>query len=71
MGKAVVHLVEDDPVVRAMLTRLLESGGYRVDQYATGRDFLEIADTLIDGCILLDINSSTTAIQQRIRTFKL
>ena len=23
-----VHLVEDDPVVRTMLTRLLESGGY-------------------------------------------
>src|SRR5262245_38464219 len=56
MGKAQVHLVEDDPVVRTMLTRLLESGGYRVDQYASGADFLEIADTLTDGCILLDIN---------------
>ena len=69
MGKAVVHLVEDDPVVRAMLTRLLESGGYRVDQYATGKDFLEIADTLTDGCILLDINMPEPdgfAVKQRL-----
>jgi two-component system response regulator FixJ len=51
-----VHLVEDDPVVRAMLTRLLESGGYDVRQYASGAEFLEISDTLSEGCILLDIN---------------
>jgi two-component system response regulator FixJ len=51
-----VHLVEDDATVRAMLTRLIESGGYEVLQYASGAEFLEISDTLADGCILLDIN---------------
>lgn len=54
MGK--VHLVEDDPVVRAMLTRLLKSGGYDVRQYSSGAEFLQISDTLSEGCILLDIN---------------
>ena len=56
MGKALVHLVEDDPVVRSMLTRLLRSGGYSVEEYSSGADFLEIADGLTEGCILLDIN---------------
>ena len=56
MGKALVHLVEDDPVVRATLTRLLQSDGYGVRQYASGTELLTIADTLVDGCILLDIN---------------
>jgi two-component system response regulator FixJ len=51
-----VHLVEDDPVVRAMLTRLLKSGGYDVRQYSSGAEFLQISDTLSEGCILLDIN---------------
>lgn len=56
MDKALVHLVEDDPVVRSMLTRLLESGGYKVRQYSSGADLLEIADSLDCGCVLLDIN---------------
>jgi two-component system response regulator FixJ len=56
MGKALVHLVEDDSVVRSMLTRVLQSGGYRVEQYSSGAEFLQIADGLTDGCILLDIN---------------
>lgn len=55
MGQ-LVHLVEDDPVVRTMLTRLLESGGYAVRQYASGSDLLDAADTLNQGSILLDIN---------------
>jgi two-component system response regulator FixJ len=56
MGKALVHLVEDDSVVRTMLTRLLQSGGYCVEQYSSGTEFLAVADGLTDGCILLDIN---------------
>ena len=56
MGKALVHLVEDDSVVRTMLTRLLQSGGYSVEQYSSGTDFLAIAGGLTNGCILLDIN---------------
>lgn len=51
-----VHLVEDDPVVRSMLTRLLQSGGYTVREYASGSELLDSADGLENGCILLDIN---------------
>jgi two-component system response regulator FixJ len=56
MGKALVHLIEDDSVVRSMLTRVLQSGGYSVAQYSSGAEFLQIADGLTGGCILLDIN---------------
>lgn len=51
-----IHLVDDDPVVRATLARLLVSGGYRVREYASGAKLIEAAATLKDGCILLDIN---------------
>jgi two-component system response regulator FixJ len=39
-----------------MVTRLLKSGGYSVEQYSSGADFLDVADELTDGCVLLDIN---------------
>lgn len=51
-----VHIVEDDAIVRLTLTRLLESGGYAVRQYSSGRELLEAADSLRDGSILLDVN---------------
>ena len=51
-----VHIVEDDAIVRSTLTRLLESGGYAVRQYSSGRELLEAADSLEDGSILLDVN---------------
>jgi len=54
--RQLVHLVEDDPVVRTMLARLLESGGYTVRQYPSGSEFLDASAELEDGCILLDVN---------------
>lgn len=56
MEKGPVHLVDDDPVVRSTLARLLISGGYRVLEYASGAELIAAADRLVDGCILLDIN---------------
>lgn len=55
VGKRLVHLVEDDSVVRAMLARLLESAGYAVTAYETGRALLDAIDTLDEGLILLDV----------------
>jgi two-component system response regulator FixJ len=55
VGRRVVHLVEDDAVVRSMLTRLLETAGYAVTSYDSGRALLDAADTLDSGCILLDV----------------
>jgi two-component system response regulator FixJ len=54
--KTVVHLVEDDPALRATLTRLIESGGYSVRQYCSGADLLQSAGSIEGDCILLDIN---------------
>lgn len=51
-----IHLVDDDPAVRSTLVRLLVSGGYRVREYASGAELIAAAETLTDGCILLDIN---------------
>jgi two-component system, LuxR family, response regulator FixJ len=56
VAKPLIHLVDDDPAVRGTLTRLLASGGYSVREYASGRELLDAADSLKDGCILLDIN---------------
>lgn len=61
MGKALVHLVDDDAAVRGTIARLLVSGGYRVREYASGRELLNALDRLDgDGCILLDINMPDT-----------
>ena len=60
MDKGLIHLVDDDPVVRATLSRLLNSGGYKVREYASGTQLIEAADQLQDGCILLDINMPET-----------
>ena len=56
MDKGLIHLVDDEPVVRSTLVRLLVSGGYRVREYSSGAELIAAAETLKDGCILLDIN---------------
>lgn len=54
--KTLIHLVEDDEALRATLARLLESGGYAMMQYGSGKEFLRAADAIDGDCILLDIN---------------
>jgi two-component system, LuxR family, response regulator FixJ len=56
MNGTLIHLIDDDAPVRSMLARLLDSGGYRVRQYASGAELLDEAEKLKDGCILLDID---------------
>lgn len=46
VAKGLLHLVEDDGVVPAMLKRLLESGGYAVGQCESGRELLDTAEAL-------------------------
>jgi two-component system response regulator FixJ len=61
MGKALIHLVDDDAAVRGTIARLLASGGYGVREYASGEELLDALDGLEDdGCILLDINMPGT-----------
>lgn len=55
MSLGPIHLVDDDSDVRAILARLLRSGGYAVREYGSGEELLQSADQLHSGCILLDI----------------
>jgi len=48
-------VVEDDPASRDVITRLLESDGWKVDQAANGREGLDHLDKKIPGVILLDL----------------
>jgi two-component system, LuxR family, response regulator FixJ len=56
VDKSLVHLVDDDACVRGTLARLLVSGGYRVRQYASGKELLDSAWAIEGGYILLDID---------------
>jgi class 3 adenylate cyclase len=50
-----ILVVDDDPVNRTMLTRLLEQDGYRVDTAADGRRALEMLDMDPFDVVLLDV----------------
>jgi len=54
MDQPVVHIVDDDPQVRAATSFLLRSRGYQARIYAHGREFLDCA-VLEPGCVLLDL----------------
>ncbi|MBC5783827.1 response regulator transcription factor [Ramlibacter sp. USB13] len=53
---ALVHIVDDDPAVRAALARLLRSRGYETMDHPSAQDFLDTHDPDSHGCILLDVS---------------
>jgi two-component system response regulator FixJ len=50
-----VYVIDDDAAVRRSLERLLQAAGFHVDAYESPMTFLEIAQGLAAGCVLLDI----------------
>jgi two-component system response regulator FixJ len=56
VSMALVHLVDDDAAVRGTLARLLAAGGHKVREYASGVELVAAAETLDQGCILLDVD---------------
>jgi len=54
-GGAIVVVVDDDLSVRRGLERLLRSAGYRVETFASARDFLERGGNDRPGCAVLDV----------------
>jgi two-component system response regulator FixJ len=50
-----VYVVEDDEAVRASLVALLELGGWRILEYASGDLFVAELAALAPGCVLLDM----------------
>jgi two-component system response regulator FixJ len=51
----VVHIVDDEDMMRRSLERVLLSEGYEVFGYATAAQFLNKASSGVDGCILIDV----------------
>ncbi len=50
-----VYLVDDDPLIRRMLTRMLSQAGLVSSEFATAEDFLSACNDLDSGCVLMDI----------------
>ena len=54
-GREVIAVVEDDPLGREALDRLLSSLGYRRELYASAAEFIAAAQTTEASCLLLDV----------------
>jgi FixJ family two-component response regulator len=50
-----VGIVDDDPSVRKGLARLVKSAGYRVEVFASARDFLTRPEREDPSCLLIDV----------------
>ena len=50
-----VFVIDDDEAVRDSLDALLQAAGYDTAVFASGHAFLDVCDTVGDGCVLLDI----------------
>ena len=51
-----IFIVDDDPLVRDMLSDLFTLEGYQVESFAEGSSFLAAARARHPACILLDVN---------------
>ncbi|HEY1473294.1 MAG TPA: response regulator [Pseudolabrys sp.] len=51
----IIGVVDDDPMMRDSLERLLESRGFQTEQYASAEAFIIAAKTSKAACLLVDI----------------
>jgi two-component system response regulator FixJ len=51
----IVHVVDDDPGVRATIAAVLEGAGVEVQTYALAKELLDATPLPDDGCLLLDV----------------
>jgi len=57
-ASAEVHVIDDEPAVRAALLRQLQSADIAARGYASAAEFLERCDCSRPGCLLLDVQLS-------------
>jgi FixJ family two-component response regulator len=50
-----IYVIDDDPAIRRSLERLLDAVDFQVTSFATPQAFLDVADSLLGGCVLLDL----------------
>jgi two-component system, LuxR family, response regulator FixJ len=55
LGERVVSIVDDDPSLRRSVRNLLRSVGYRIEVFESAEAFLQSANRLNTGCLLLDV----------------
>jgi len=55
MSVPVIHIVDDDELMRTAVARLLRATGYEVRTYASAGDFLLAPPEPVPGCLLLDL----------------
>lgn len=55
-GQLVIAIVDDEESVRRALERLLRSVDMDARVFGTGADFLEICDSLMPDCLVLDLH---------------
>ena len=53
--EVVVHIVDDEETVRSSLAFLLDMAGFAVRTHASAGEFLEIAPTITNGCLVTDL----------------
>lgn len=64
-----VFVIDDDAATREAIDSILRSVGYRVQLFASGKEFLDVLDESFDGCIVLDVRlpgPSGLEIQRRL-----
>jgi FixJ family two-component response regulator len=54
-AQTIVAVVDDEPEVRKALRRLLATGGFRVEEYERGDEFLAAVGSRPLHCVLLDL----------------
>ncbi|MCD6534944.1 MAG: response regulator transcription factor [Deltaproteobacteria bacterium] len=52
---ATIFIIDDDPFIRKVLSRLISAGGIKSEAYGTAREFLDSRRYDVHGCILLDV----------------
>jgi FixJ family two-component response regulator len=55
-GNDLVAIIDDDKTIRDSLSLLLSSYGYQTETFASGEEFLMIADATEASCLIVDIN---------------
>jgi two-component system response regulator FixJ len=50
-----VYVVDDEEPIRGALKMMLGVQGFSATLFASGRSFLDVADALVPGCVLLDL----------------
>jgi FixJ family two-component response regulator len=65
-----IHVVDDDPLFREAVARLLRAAGYQIALYNSGRELLQGKGLADPGCILLDLKMADLdglQLQQRLK----